>query len=168
MAVSKNGSFKDLINLHNHYGTLFLLLKEEKITLLHAYEALGKAYSVRFLKKQPDSKELFADEYEAVFSTEEKLSLMEDFLDFVKGKESGSMKDGLVKLILHKGERIFEFRTHTNTGRQFRVYFYKDEKEWCCLNSLNKTTQKTPDHVKDYSVKLISVYKDRQRKNLLS
>lgn len=168
ITVSKNGAPKELTNLHNHYSTLLLLLKEEKITLLHAYEALGKPYDVIFLKKQPQSKELFADEYETAFSTEEKLSLMGDFLEFVEGKKAQTMKDGLVKSIPHKNVRIFEFRTSTNTGRQFRIYFYKDNKVWCCLNSLNKTTQKPPDHVKDYSVKLVGIYKDRKRKNLLS
>lgn len=81
-------------------------------------------------------------------------NIYKDFKQHISYIVSGT-PSSFTKSITHKGITYFEFRSKLSGKREFRIFYTRKNSKIIYLNSLLKKTQTTPDHVKDYTIKLI-------------
>lgn len=110
----------------------------------------------------------YADEYfeNGKISKNDALAIKEDFDRLIDGKENGSVLSRFTDSIVHKKMTYCEFRTTLSDKREFRIFYFVDGEKWVFLNSLMKTTQTTPEHIKDRTCILIRQYKSTIEKRL--
>lgn len=86
-------------------------------------------------------------------------SIQEDFLSFITGRENGTVLRRFSDSISYRDLTYNEFRTTLANSREFRLFYYIDGAKMVFFNTLIKTTQTTPNHVKEKTYLLIKQYK---------
>lgn len=159
VTVEKNQIPYSVMNLFDKESVCEVLLKHKLIGL--SEYLLRKKYPLEVSFLCSDNQHYFADAcYENNEITLEDIkgiaTTFERHIDHLYDVTSSK----LTKSINHKGITYFEFRDKLSQNREFRIFYYRKEDKLIYLNSLLKKTQKTPDAVKDYSIKLIKDYCD--------
>lgn len=158
-AVEKNQIPYSVMNLFDKESTCEVLLKHKLIGF--SEYLLRKKYPLEVIFLCNDNQHYFSDDcYENNEITIEDIKEIAVTFERHINHLCDGTSSKLTKSINHKGITYFEFRDKLSQNREFRIFYYRKEDKLIYLNSLLKKTQKTPNAVKDYSIKLIKDYCD--------
>lgn len=98
---------------------------------------------------------------EGKLTIEDGLLILSDFRMSIEFISKGQLKSRFSDSVKHKKTTYYEFRCTLLDKREFRIYYFLDDKgNLVYLNSLVKKTSQIPKGVKDKSVELIKSYKE--------
>ena len=155
LTVRKNDDVFVLDNITDSAAFADFLMQRDSITLSGLLEVHGRAADIIFLKNRSTQKYYVDEDINDRLKIEDKMQIKDDFCIFVNGKITGDMLRRLTKPISHKGITFYEFRTTLRDSREFRIFYHRQGFSWICLCGLLKTTQKTPDYIKNHVYDMI-------------
>ena len=154
----KNDTPRSLYNIYDRRSAGKILFLNDCIGFV---ELLISGINHRKVCFFSNNDKYYADEYfdNGRLSKEDALAIKEDFDMLMDGRENGNVLSRFTDSITHKKTTYCEFRSTLSDKRQFRIFYFVDGEKWVFLDSLMKTTQTTPDYVKDRTCTLIKQYK---------
>jgi len=155
LTVRKNDDGFVLDNITDSAVFADFLMQRNSITLAGLLEIHGKAADIIFLKNHSTQKYYVDEDIDDRLKIEDKMQIKDDFCNFVNGKNTGDMLRRLTKPIHHRSITFYEFRTTLRDSREFRIFYHQQGDRWICLCGLLKTTQATPNYIKNHVYDMI-------------
>lgn len=158
LGMMKNDTPQSIYNIYDRKSAGKVLFLNDCIGFTELLISGANPQKVYFFS---NNDKYYADECfdNGKLSKEDALAIKEDFDMLMAGRENGNVLSRFTDSITHKKMTYCEFRSTLSDKRQFRIFYYIDGERWVFFNSLMKTTQTTPDYVKDRTCTLIKQYK---------
>ncbi|MBO4976667.1 MAG: hypothetical protein J6C54_02845 [Lachnospiraceae bacterium] len=156
--IKKNRNSQKIFNLYNKVSAGRILFLKDLIGFSELLLSGIRDQSILFYANHS---KYYADEYydNGKLSKNDALAIQKDFQVFAEGRENGNVLGRFTDAITYKNITYCEFRTTITNSREFRLFYFVDGNKTVFLDSLIKTTQATPDHVKERTYTLIKQYK---------